>query len=99
MPTSRAWKHWVKYEIEGNILCKTEKENELGVTINANITVSEQCRIAPSQDNQIVGMIQEKYYIKGLIAPLYNAIVRPQLQYCIQAWRPYLRKDLNIFEK
>ena len=41
----------VNYEIEGTILCKSVMEMDLGVTINTNMKVSEQCRIAASQDN------------------------------------------------
>ena len=42
----------------GDNLCKTVNERDLGVTINADMKVSEQCRIAASQDNQILGMIR-----------------------------------------
>ena len=61
--------------------------------------VSEQCRIAASKDNHILGMIRRNitYKEKGLIVPLY--IARPHLEYCIQAWRPYLRKDIDMLEK
>ena len=63
--------------------------------------VSEQCRIAASQGNQILGMIRRNitYKESGLIIPLYKAIVRPHLEYCIQAWIPYLRKDIDMLEK
>ena len=36
---------------------------------------------------------------KSLIIPLYKAIVRPHLEYCIQAWNPHLRKDVDMLEK
>ncbi len=52
------------YEMGGNILCKTVKEKELGVTINANMNVSEQCRIAASKDNHILGMIRRNITYK-----------------------------------
>ena len=63
--------------------------------------VSEQRRIAASQDNQILGMIRRNitYEEKGLIAPLYKAIVRPHFEYCIQPWRPYLMKDVDMLAK
>ena len=78
----------------GTILSKTVKEKDLGVSMNANMIVSEQCRIAASNGNQVLGIIRRNitYIEKSLIVPLYKAIVRPHLEYCIQTWSPYLRK-------
>ena len=39
------------------------------------------------------------YKEESLIIPLYKAIVRPHLEYCIQAWNPHLRKDVDMLEK
>ena len=39
----------MNYEMGGTILNKTGKENDLGVSMNANMKVSEQCRIAASK--------------------------------------------------
>ena len=36
----------MNYEIGGTIPSKTVKEKDLGVTMNANMKASEQCRIA-----------------------------------------------------
>ena len=85
----------------GTILSKTVKEKDLGVTMNANMKVSDQCRIAASKVNQVLGMIRRNitYKEKSLIIPLYKAIVRPHLEYCIQAWHPHLRKDVDMLEK
>ena len=38
------------------------------------------------------------YKENNLIVPLYKAIVRPHMAYCIQAWSPYLRKDIDMLE-
>ena len=46
----------MNYEMGGTILSKTAKENDLGVTMNANMKVSEQCRLAASKGNQVLGM-------------------------------------------
>jgi len=35
---------------------------------------------------------------KELILQLYKSLIRPKLEYCIQAWRPYL-KNINILER
>ncbi len=81
----------MNYEMGGTILSKTVKEKDLGVTMNANMKVSEQCRILASKGNHVLGMIRRNiaYKDKRLIIPLYKAIVRPHLEY----WNPYLKKE------
>ena len=65
------------------------------------MTVSKQCGFAAAKGNQLLGLIRRNitYMEKTLIIPLYKAIVRPHLEYCIQAWRPYHKKDIDKLER
>ena len=64
--------------------------------ISADMKVSQQCGIAVSKGNQILGLIRQNivYKEKPLIIPLYKSIVRPHLEYCIQTWRHIARRIL-----
>ncbi len=33
------------------------------------------------------------------IFPIYKAIIRPPLEYCIQTWNQYIRKDIEMLDK
>ena len=74
----------VNYKMGDTVLGTTVKEKDLGVTISTNMKVSEQCGIAVSKGNQILGLIRRNIMKKKLIISLYKAIVRPHLEYCIQ---------------
>ena len=91
----------VNYRMGDTVLGTTVKEKNLGFTISADMKVSEQCGIAASKGNQILGLIRRNITYKGkkLIIPLYKAIARPHLEYCIQAWRPYRKKDIDTLER
>ena len=78
-----------EYKIGDAVLGRTTQEKDLGVTFSADMKVSEQCRTTAWKGNQIL----------VLIVPLYKAIVRPDLEHCIQAWRPYRRKDIDKLER
>ena len=80
--------------------CTTIYEKDVGVKISADMKVSEQCSIAASKGNQILGLIGRNvtYKVKALIVALYKAIIRPHLEYCIQTWRPHRYKDKDTLE-
>ena len=90
-----------EYKTGDAVLGRTTQEKDLGITFSADMTVSEQCQIAASKGNQILWLIRRTitYKEKQLIAPLYKAIVRPHLEYCIQAWRPYRKKYIDKLER
>ena len=46
-------------------------------------------------------MIKRNFRFKSssVMLPLYKSIVRPHLDYCVQAWRPHYRKDIDKLEK
>ena len=76
------------------------KEKDLAVTMNANMKVSEQCRIAASKGNQVLGMIRMNitYTEKSLIIRRYKAIVRPHLDYCIgPTCMEYISQERNRY--
>ena len=75
-----------EYKMGDAVLGRTTQEKDLGVTFSADMKVSEQCGIASSKGNKIIGLIRRTimYKDKQLIVPLYKVIVRPHLEYCIQ---------------
>ena len=90
-----------EYKMGDAVLGRNTQVKDLGVTFSADMKVSEQCGIAASKGNKILGLIRITimYKEKQLIVPLYKAIVRPHLEYCIQAWRPYRKKDIDKLER
>ena len=79
-----------EFKMGDAVLGRTTQEKDLGVTFSAT-----------SKGNQILGLIRRTimYKEKQLIVPMYKAIVRPHLEYCIQAWRPYRKKDIDNLER
>ena len=70
------------YQMGGTSLSITVKEKDLGVTMNANMKVSEQCRIAASTGNQVFGMIRRNLLLNlrnprdcGSVVPFAHVVV------------------------
>jgi len=90
-----------QYVLNNNTLKPTESERDLGVIVDKSFKFTDQCNKAANSANAIIGMIKRTVTCrrKDIMVRLYKALVRPKLEYCVQAWCPYLKKDINKLEK
>jgi hypothetical protein len=89
------------YKIGNNMLKYSDKERDLGVIVDKTLKFSEQVNSVVCKANATLGMIRRNITCKNkfIVTRLYKALVRPKLEYCVQAWRPYLRKDIHKIEQ
>src|SRR5271163_986838 len=89
------------YKLGDKIVKKSKQETDLGVVIDDNGKFAEQCAKAVKQANAVLGMIKRNIHFKSkdVMVRLYKSLVRPRLEYCVQAWSPYLRKDIDRIER
>src|SRR5260221_5477362 len=90
-----------KYSLNNNELCTVSEEKDLGVIVQSDLKVSSECAKVVKTANQILGMIKRSFTSrnKEIILNLYKTLVRPHLEYGVQAWRPYLKKDIDLIER
>ena len=71
-----------------------KEEKDLGIIIHQTLKSSQQCVAAASSANRTLGMINRTFVNKhsNIMLELYQSLVRPKLEYCMQAWRPYFLK-------
>ena len=90
----------VNYEMDGKNLEVVDEEKDLGVIMQNDLKWNSQCTKAVKTANRVLGMIRRSfsYLNKDIALHLYKTLVRPHLEYCVQAWRPYLKKDIELTE-
>ena len=90
----------VKYTLQGKEIQSVEQEKDLGVIISNDLKFSKQCIKAEKSAQKMVGYIKRQFRCrnKEIVIPLYNSLVRPQLEYAVQFWSPPLRKDVERLE-
>ena len=73
-----------EYKVGDTVLGRTTQEKDLGVTFSADMKVSEQCGIAASKGNQLLGLIR-------------RTITYEEKQPIVS--RPYRKKDIDKLER
>ena len=89
------------YTMNGSDLSKVTHEKDLGITISTDLKPSKHCSDVVKTANKLVGFIGRTFEFKSekVILTLFNALVRPHLEYCVQFWSPYYRKDIDKLER
>ncbi|XP_051789435.1 uncharacterized protein LOC127529561 [Erpetoichthys calabaricus] len=90
-----------EYTMGGRKIESTPYEKDLGVIVDSKLSTSRQCSEAIKKANRMLGYIARcvEYKSKEVLLNLYNALVRPHLEYCVQFLSPGYKKDIAALEK
>ncbi|PKU47572.1 protein hook hypothetical protein [Limosa lapponica baueri] len=74
----------------------TSEKKDLAVLVDEKLNRRRQCVLTAQKAISILGCIKRITASRSreVILPLYSALVRPHLEYCIQLWRPQHGNDL-----
>ena len=89
------------YCLNGDLISDTDHHRDLGIIMSSDLSWSNHYDSISAKAYKTLGLIRCSFYHTSSIYTkkvLYTSIIRPQILYGSQIWRPYLIKDIISIE-